>query len=265
MHTQTVSALASYVAARKDKSQGTLNLRHELVDSRLTLFVQDERGPVWEAWTVENMPTEVYQKLGLWSTMGAEEWLNVIEHNAYVAATALTIAQMVQKGSLRVKTGRLVRAAFVHDAAKRLDVQQAKNRNVDTSDTLRSVLAAEGYSSEDIAVAVNTNRAADRLISTPAERLAAIEARSLEANILAYAEARVFGTQVYNLKESQRLNLTSKLSKDDAVFFHKHWLPYYRDVENYLGKVVDSFDPSYITDDAVYRTVLKITKDYHRL
>ncbi len=113
---------------------------------------------------------------------GSEGWLNVVEHCTFVAAGALTVGRQLAERGVQVNFSTLVRAAIVHDASKRMDVEQRMTREAEAVDpTLDRVLSQFGYTPEEIAAAKNTGRQADRYIQNPDERMAAIEGYSVEA------------------------------------------------------------------------------------
>lgn len=240
------------------------NSRKEVVHLEQHLFSHPHKGQIWQEWAKRNMPTAVYRHFGLLGK-GSENWQNVVEHNVFVAAASLTLARLIQHSGYRVKTDRVLRAAMVHDASKRRDVEQGIRREDETHDTtLADFLLKHGYSYEEVVVALNTGRSADRYIVNKHDRAAAVSHRSIEANIVGYVDARTRGARLYSLQDSQRRNVAAKLRAEDKVFFSKYWLPYYKTVEAYLRSIDPDFDPRKLTDEAVYQTVLKQTKDYHR-
>ncbi len=243
----------------------TIMRRAEKVDMTQTLFSHPVRGQVWREWATKHIPEALYKEFGLLAAPGSEEWQNVVEHNVFVAAASLTLAQQIQRSGRRVKTDRVVRAAIVHDVTKRRDVEQDKSREVESYDsTLEQAMTQYGYSYDDIIVAMNTGRADDRYITDAAIRYQAITSKPLEATIVGYIDARTRGAHVFSLVESQQRNLAAKLRPQDKEFFTSCWMSYYQAVETYLHEIDVDFNPTKLTDDAVYQTVLKITKDYHR-
>lgn len=240
------------------------NVRKEIVHIDAQLFDDSQAGKVWRQWADKHIPTAVFKHFGL-TGPGSQSWQNVVEHNVFVAAASLTLAKHIQYSGYRIKTDRVLRAAIVHDATKRRDIEQAVSRENEGHDAaLASYLLKHGFSYADIAVALNTGRNADRYITDKQQRAEAIAQHSVEANIVGYVDARTRGVHLYSLADSQRRNMASKLRAQDKVFFAKYWLPYYKAVEAHLRALDPEFDPRKLTDLAVYQTVLKQTKDYHR-
>jgi len=232
------------------------NLRGELVHVKLELFNDPERGAAWRAWADKHVPKKVFREFKMLDAEGSEDWLNVVEHNVFVAAASLTLAEQMKKAGIEVDTNLVVRAAIVHDAAKRLDVEQRTSRNAESYDlTLGRVLVKNGYDLAEIYAAQNTGRLADRYITDPAIRLRQIAMKPIEANIIAYCDARTRGSRMYSIAQAQKDNLALKKSPADQEFFTYYWAPYYEALEGYLKGIAQSVSPANIADDVIYKTL----------
>ncbi len=241
------------------------NPRGEFIDASLKLVTDPERGSTWEAYIEETMPHAVFQKFGLVDAEGSEDWTNLIEHSAMVAAGSEQLAeQLSQAGaSVDIKTAR--RAGWVHDAAKRRDVaDQIKREDEPKDGVLTYILAQYGYTSEEIAAARNTGRLEDRYIIASDEseaaqkeaaqkREAAIAKRTLEENIVGYIDARTRGSTFMTLDEARADSINAK-PKDEA-FFNDYWHPYYQAVEQYFQKIAPGFNPDNLDQDMIFKTV----------
>ncbi|MGC1177021.1 MAG: hypothetical protein WA843_03025, partial [Candidatus Saccharimonadales bacterium] len=201
-------------------------------------------------WAKRHVPADLFRDLGLIGTEDSEGWLNVVEHNVFVAAAALTIGQKLIEDGVVVDLNKLVRATIIHDATKRLDVERGISRDDEVADrTLKDAARQYGYTIEDIAIAKNTGRLADRFIRDPSERLRTITNRSIEENIAGYADARTRGVHLYNLDEAMQKSITTKPAS--KKFLTENWRPYYGAVEYYLHTVAPNFNPSEITDSSI--------------
>lgn len=231
-----------------------MNDRGEVINPKVELLTDPERGPVWRQWAADNLPVEVFKEFGMVDTEGSDEWLNVVEHNVFVAAAALTVGNRLAAQGVDVDTQKLTRAAIVHDASKRLDVERKLKREDEVADrTFESVIAGFGYSEEEIATAKNTGRLPDRYLQDPVERARAIANRTIEENIVGYVDARTRGSRIVGVAEAEHQSVEAKPSSSD--FFTDNWRPYYDAVEGYLQIIAPGFDPAEITDDAVFATI----------
>ena len=235
------------------------NTRGEFVDASLRLVTDPARGQTWAGYIRKGIPDALFTRFGLINAPGAAEWANLVEHSGYVAATAVTIADQMIAAGVPVDRSAVERAAWAHDAAKRRDVAEAISREAETTDDVLEVeMTAHGYSDAEIKAARNTGRLPDRFIEDQDERRAAITHRSLEENIVGYADARMRGAELMTLDQARDDSVAAKPKSED--FFNNHWYPYYTDVEAHLGDVMAqagaaSFDPSSINAESVYATV----------
>jgi hypothetical protein len=231
-----------------------VNPRGELINAKVELLTDPERGEAWRAWAAKHLPVDVFRAFGMLEVEGSEEWLNVVEHNVFVAATSLTIGQRLAEAGVPVHLPALVRAAIVHDASKRLDVERKMSREEEAFDkTFESVVSKFDYTPGEIDAAKNTGRLPDRYEQNPVERMRAIANHSIEANIIGYADARTRNTHVVSLHQAMADSVAAK--PKDEVFFTQNWRPYYDAVEAYFQTLTPNFDPAQLTDAAVFATV----------
>jgi hypothetical protein len=232
---------------------------------KVELLNDRKRGHVWREWANRIVPADIYAEFRLMDSFDSHAWLNVVEHNIFVAAASLTLANLMRRSRVQINTGRVIRSAIVHDATKRIDVEDRKSRETELFDfAIAKILLRHGYDYGEVISALNTGRSADRFITDRRVRQDYIASKPLEANILGYVDARCYGSRVYPLTQAQAKNLQSKRRPDDSEFFKRYWLPYYRAVERHLQGVAPDFNPTDLTDDAIYLTVLKQTRDYFR-
>jgi hypothetical protein len=247
--------MPSTTSAKKPNSP-FVNLRGEFVNAKVELINDTKRGLVWQAWAKKHLPLKIFREFKLLDSEGSGEWLNVVEHNVFVAAASLTLARQLQTAGAEVNTAMIVRSAIVHDAAKRFDVEQRTSRNAESYDlTLGRVLLKHGYDLAEIYAAQNTGRLADRYITDPELRRKHIAMKPIEANIIAYCDARTRGSHMYSMTRALKDNLALKQSAADQEFFIYYWAPYYQALEAYLKAYCRTVDPRLITDDVVYKTV----------
>lgn len=233
-----------------------VNARGETVGVTADLLNHPEHGATWNAWAHAVVPRDLFAEFGLLDAPDSSEWLNVVEHSMFVAAAAFTVGDQLAKSGKQVDMRLLVQAAIVHDATKRADVARQFTREEEIDDTLlEQALRARGYNQAIIDAAKNTGRSDDRFIEDPRDRRAAIEAKSLEANIVGYCDARTRNTHFFDLTEAARLSMRQKNRPEDMQFFTQHWLPYYEDVEFYLFDGVHGTSPEDINDDRIIGTV----------
>jgi hypothetical protein len=225
----------------------TINPEHRLVTDPTT-------GGIWSSYINETMPRSLFQKVGLIDADGSAEWFNVVEHSALVAAFARKIATDLQARGVDVSAPIAERAAWVHDATKRRDVMEAMRREDETSDTmLDRLLTDAGYADAEISAARNTGRVADRFIEDADERMAAIKARTVEENIVGYADARTRGAQLMSLDGAKRDSIAMKPGETD--FFERAWYPYYKDVEAYFSSIAPGYDVEAVDVQAVAASI----------
>jgi hypothetical protein len=235
------------------------NARGEFINPDLHLVTDPERGKTWAGYVRQEIPVELFTRFGLINTEGSEDWANLVEHSAYVAATAITIADQLIAAGVPVDRDVVERAAWAHDAAKRRDIAERISREAEVADDVLTVeMKSHGYSAAEIAAARNTGRLPDRFIENPIERQTTIGMRTIEENIVGYADARMRGSELMTLEGARDDSVLAK-PKSEA-FFNDHWYPYYRDVENRFTEVLQEagavpFDPSSINADTVYATV----------
>ena len=230
------------------------NERGEVINRDLELFIDPINGSTWREWGTQYLPVAVYREFGMVEVEGSDEWLNVVEHNVFVAAVALTIGEKLVAEGVSVDLEKLVKSAIVHDASKRLDIERKLSRTEEVTDkTFETVVKSFGYSDEEITAAKNTGRLPDRYIDDPVVRLRAIADHSIEANIVGYADARTRNVHLLTLENAMNDSITSK--PKDEEFFTRHWRPYYDAVERYFQVLAPGFDPEQITDWSVLETV----------
>lgn len=235
-----------------------VNERGEAVNPKVELLTDPERGPVWRQWAADHLPVDVYRTLGMIDAEGSDEYLNVVEHNIFVAAASLTVGRELADRGVAVDMELLTRAAIVHDASKRHDVEHRVKREDEPYDrTFELVLREAGYVEEEIAAAKNTGRLPDRYIQDPVERMRAIAGHGIEANIIGYVDARTRGSRIVSVEEAERQSVQAK--PQSAEFFTGNWRPYYDAVEGYFQAIAPGFGPPEITDDVVFATVSQAT------
>lgn len=231
-----------------------VNARGELINPDVTLFSDPVQGPTWNAWAAKHLPVDLFREMGMIEVEGSEEWLNVVEHNVFVAAVSFTIGKRLAEAGAPVDLTKLTRAAIIHDAGKRLDVERKISREAEALDrTLETVAHEYGYTDDEIAAAKNTGRLPDRYEQNPLKRVEAIVDHSIEANIIGYADARTRNTKVVSLDEAMIKSIEAKPASEE--FFAQNWRPYYDTVEGYLRLLAPNFDPSQITDESVFATI----------
>jgi hypothetical protein len=232
---------------------------------KVELLNDKKRGHVWREWANRIVPADIYAEFRLMDSFDSHAWLNVVEHNIFVAAASLTLANLLKRSRVHINTDRVIRSAIVHDATKRIDVEDRKSRETELFDfAIAKILLRHGYDYGEVVSALNTGRSADRFITDRRVRKDYIVSKPLEANIIGYADARCYGSRIYSLAQAQVKNLEYKRRPDDSAFFTRYWLPYYRAVEQYLRSVAPDLKPAELTDDSIYLTVLKQTRDYFR-
>jgi hypothetical protein len=243
-----------------DRKPEFWNKRGESIDQSLRLFADPEHGDVWRSYASTAMPYSVFREFGLIDTSGSEEWANVVEHSTAVAGAAVTLASQLRDAGVPVDVRVVERAAWVHDASKRLDLARAISRADEVEDTnLEAVLRENGYTDVEIVTAKNTGRLPDRYIEDDDERNQAIEARSIEENIVGYVDARTRGSRFVSVDEARDDSI--RVKPKDKDFFDDKWHPYYKAVEGYLTALAPEFDPDAITEDVIYESVRRHLAD----
>ncbi|MEO6513346.1 MAG: HD domain-containing protein [Candidatus Saccharimonadales bacterium] len=228
-----------------------VNSRGEAIDATHVLISDVEYGAVWKGYIEAHMPRELFKEVGLIDTLGSEEWFNVVEHSALVAAFARMIAQELQTSGVDVSVTEVERAAWVHDATKRRDVTESIRREQEPSDDLLPRLLKEnGYSDVEIAAAKNTGRVADRSLTDADERQTAIRHHTVEENIVGYADARVRGAKLMNTLDAAKID-SIQAKPGETDFFNNSWYPYYKDVEAYLSSMADGYSAETVSIKAV--------------
>lgn len=232
------------------------NARGETINSEHRLVNDPQTGSNWQRYINEKMPRDLFREVGLIDADDSAEWFNVVEHSALVAAFARKIAADLQARGVDVSETTVERAAWVHDATKRRDVMEAMRREDETSDSmLYRLLKDAGYSDAEISAAHNTGRVADRFIQDNDERMAAIKARTVEENIVGYADARTRGAQLsLSLEEAKQDSISKK--PGEADFFEHAWYPYYTDVEAYFSSIAPGYDVQSVDMHAVAGSIV---------
>lgn len=236
--------------------------RGGVINPKVELLTDPERGPVWQQWTAEHLPVDVYRAFGMVDVEGSGDYLNVVEHNIFVAAASLTVGRELAERGVAVDLGMLTRAAIVHDASKRLDVERKLSRESEAGAgdrTLEVILAGFDYTEGEITAAKNTGRLPDRYIQDPVERIRAIAGHTVEENIIGYVDARTRGSRIVSIEEAERQSVQAK--PKSAEFFTDNWRPYYDAVEGYMRAIAPGFNPAEITDDAIYDTIVQSVAD----
>ena len=230
----------------------------ELVDERVTLFSNPEQSETWTSWADQDPNVlALWRELKIVDVLDSQKWLNLVEHNMYVAGVALSIGLELQKAGLEVDLNTLIRAGMIHDAGTHYNVEIKKTREAEAMDNDTTVLDAmkrNGFNDNTINVSMNSGRLPDRYLPT-GQRMDAIRGRSLEENILGLADARTINATVVSLDEAQANYLHVKPDEKSQAFFTDNWLPYYKDVESYLQLLAPGFDSQAITDDLVFANV----------
>ena len=229
------------------------NVRGETFDASLRLFVDSVQGETWVDYAQTTMPREVLAEFGMIDKEGSEEWINVLEHSMAVTISCIDLAERLQAQGVLVDVDAVERAAWVHDAHKRFDIEKKLTREAEAQDTaLGSILEKNDYTNVEIAAAKNSGRLYDRYLEGD-ERNRVIESRSIEENIVGYIDARHRGTKLMTLKDARDESIRAK-PKDEA-FFRDNWYPYYTAVEGYFAVLAPNFKPDDLTEESRYRTV----------
>lgn len=230
------------------------NDRGEAYNSQIELINDPNHGDVWRNWAAHNLPVDVYREFGMVEVQGSEEWLNVVEHNVFVAAYALAIGQKLVNAGVKVDLSMLVRAAIIHDASKRLDIERKLPREAEATDANFGIVIKKfGYTEEEIKAAKNTGRSSDRYIQDPLKRFSAVAEHSIEATIIGYADARTLGVHSCSVDDAKVGYIKAK--PKDEEFFTKYWYPYYITVENYLRTLDPTFDPTQFSDAKIFQFI----------
>lgn len=225
-----------------DQKPEFMNARGEKINANLNLVTDPEYGQIWSDYIKRTMPSELFLEVGLIDTPGSEEWFNVVEHSALVAAYGLALASELTGYGVSVSIEEVERAAWAHDATKRRDVMKVLSRDEETQDDLLTRLLTQyAYTEAEISAALNTGRREDRFLKEIDKRQAAIRSHSVAANIVGYADARTRGSMLMlSLQAALEDSLLAKPGETD--FFEDAWLPYYRDVESYFVSIAPGFD-----------------------
>lgn len=247
----------------------------EIVNERVSLVNDPERGSTWQQWLVhDDVAYAIWRDLKIVEAPDANEWLHLVEHNMFVAAVALTISERVlgpllddtdETGAPTIFSRQdVIRAGFIHDAGTRHNVEKRISRQAEASgeDTLvTDVFLAHGVSPDVIAAAKNTGRLYDRFLGNEDERRAAIANRSLLADVIAYADARTNNATVVTLEEARAHYAAVKPDEKSQAFFAQNgpWINYYKSIESMFDWIRDgvgeAYDPLAISVDAIYETV----------
>jgi hypothetical protein len=243
-----------------------INWRGEHIDISTGLLDDAERGPVYRAFAERYLPAQLFEDMGLTGGTydNTGEWANVVEHSIKVAATALTMAHAMRRRGVAVDTQTVIDAGMVQDVLKRVGIEaQLTREKEDGESMLEAVLRERDYPEAVIAAASNTGRIADRYITDPTERMAAIAAKGPEAAIVALADAMMRGSRLVTLDEALAANITAK--PRDAEFFTKHWYPYNAEIIRYLQYLAPGFTIDDINEDTVYATTWRYVAEMPHL
>lgn len=233
---------------------GFTNERGEVINPQLVLLSDPKRGVMWRSYFDRTLPAALFRRFRLIDAEGSQRWANVVEHSGFVAAGVVTLAKDLQARGVAVDVAVAERAAWAHDAAKRDQIERRIRREDEMGDsTFPAVLAECGYNPAEIAAAQNSGRLPDRFLTDPAERQAAIRAKSIEATIVGYVDARTRGSHSLTLQQAHDDSVATK--PNESEFFTKFWLPYYTDVEDYFRELAPSWGSAVLSDDAIFATI----------
>jgi hypothetical protein len=237
---------------RSEKDKLFVNARGEVIDPSLELFDHPERGPVYAVLAERHVPRDLF----CLTTLDTPEFANVVEHTVMVTASALTMAMRLRERGVQVDLAAVVDGAMAHDAFKPKGLAARLSREEEDGQALlEAVLREMGYTELAIGAAANTGRLPDRYLTDPAERMAAIQARGVEASIVGLADAMVRNSTLHTLEEARDANTKAKPDDASQNFFNNHWYPYYRDVITHLEQLAPGFSIADITSDTVFATM----------
>jgi hypothetical protein len=186
---------------------------------------------------------------------GSENWTQLYEHTGGVVAAAVTIARRMR---LPVRDAEHIRsAALLHDATKRVDIERFQvlaNSLEHTNHRLRQTMQEAGFSAVTISAAMNTGRE-DRKFNSAVSRWRSIRSKGVVPAVVGLADARTIGAEFRSLESALEYYLGRKKDAESQEFFARHWVPYYRAVEDYLKEQCSGLDLRISSKDIYNETI----------
>lgn len=214
-----------------------------------------EQTAAWSDWSGRHMSQmRVLHTAGL---LGPEnrEWRNIAEHSLVVNATAMFIAQNLEKSGVPVNMTLVDDASILHDSTKRLEREAGVSYANEHESTLRrDFLEQFDYSDRVIGATEYTGRVEEMFIDDAHEQAEAVAQKPLEELIVAYADARVRNTDIVPLEVARDLN--KKKVPADAAIYDK-WYQFYKNVESRIFSKIhtEGVTPQTLTSDTVSEMV----------
>lgn len=219
------------------------------IDIRQFAGEDKSRTNIWQEFSLRHLKEMRVLKMAGMLGKDKRDWRNVPEHLLVVGGLASSLTQLVKSAGGSVDVNMVETAAILHDAAKRIDVEQEVRWDKEKKEGgLRNLLQKAGYSEELIEAASYTARVPEIYLS-PQEQDRAIAAKPLEHLIVAYADARVGNVEIVTLGQARDKN--KQKNPADAEFYDR-WYGFYKKVESRIFSQTGTLKPEEVTNERVF-------------
>jgi len=189
---------------------------------------EKEKTEMWSSFALRHKAElRVLKDAGLLGE-GGQEWRNVAEHLLVVGGMAGFLSKKIKEQGVDVDPELAEVAAILHDASKRLDVEnKVRYAQEKKKGALVDLLREHGYKEDFIEVCSYTARVPEIYLDEK-DQNDQIDKKGWEQLILAYCDARVRNTEIVSLEDARDKN-KQKVPKDSD--FYDQWYRFYKKVE----------------------------------
>lgn len=223
-----------------------------VIDTRQFAGGDAPKAEVWQRFAAKHLrEMRLLRQAGMLRRDNPEwekikEWRNVPEHLLVVGGLASYLAQSSDENA---DVDMVETAAILHDAAKRIDVEQEVRWGKEKKEGgLRGLLQKAGYS-EKLIEAVSYTARVPEIYLSPQEQDRAIAAKPLEHLIVAYADARVRNVEIVTLGQARDKN---KQKEPADAEFYDCWYGFYKKVESRIFSQTGTLKPEEVTNERVF-------------